>query len=308
VDDPPTYSDPIIIPITMTIPWPHEAWRRSAGRFDIDGQANPPDFNTPERRAFERMLAAQNDVLAHQARIDAAMYAYASEARARRAATSPVPERLGPNIQDAAADFTVPEWAPVPLPPLLMPDPPPPSMEAAIAEAARRAGRRLRYVGSEIEHGDVGAAAGHLLGTPYPAEVDDPAGTVFHNETPKPEEARAPELDAAADLAERDLEKRRGKALDERHHNDAEQDRLGNPVLRPDGEPFQHDNEVNEAQRGLQREIRALRKKIDHYDQFVDPPPVASIKRAQQILDKLQEFLNESRQRVPRIKSNKRGQ
>jgi hypothetical protein len=277
VDDPPTYSDPIIIPITMTIPWPHEAWRRSAGRFDIDGQANPPDFNTPERRAFERMLAAQNDVLAHQARIDAAMYAYASEARARLlAAAPPASNRLDPNIQDAAADFTVPEWAPASLPPLLMPDPPPPSMEAAIAEAARRAGRRLGYVGSEIGQGDIGGAARHaLLHTPFPADVDAPAGTVFHNEAPKPKKTPEPRatLDEAADETEHYIEDRQADQLNERHLQDAEQDILGNPVRDENSEPYDHLQEVNNAQRGVNGYLDALEKKITHYSSYVQPKP-----------------------------------
>jgi hypothetical protein len=216
VDDPPAYSDPIIIPITMTIPWPHEAWRRSAGRFDIDGQANPPDFNTPERRAFERMLAAQNDVLAHQVGIETAMDAYLAELRARperppgsasentvlaeyrarRAAAlaappAPTPDRPDPNSQDAPADFTVAERTPMPPPPILIPGSPSPPATAAIADTAHKARQIVPDIGGEIKGGEISAA-----------------GAVSHNETPAPEKGTKPpvrsaDMDKATDEVEK---------------------------------------------------------------------------------------------------------
>ena len=77
------------------------------------------------------------------------------------------------------AQLAIPGAPPLPIPPDALPASPTPQQWGA---ALDRAGRRLDYAGSEIAHGHVGSAAGHLiLGNPYPPGVDDPgpeAGTV----------------------------------------------------------------------------------------------------------------------------------
>lgn len=215
MDDPPRHSDPIILPITLTIPDP--GGPRPSGRWGRIGSV-PPGADDPDW--FRRQVEADKRIRA---------------------------------IQANAGRF--PLYRPVPWP---MPGADAPS-SAEIMEEVRQARRRAGFALGEIAQGEYGSAAGHLLlGRPYPAEVDDPAGAIVRNEapadaTPPAEPSRAPKLNEENAKAGKSMADRLAGPLDERHLQDAEQDRLGKPVRDKDGKIYDHESEVAEAKQGLKK-------------------------------------------------------
>ena len=74
----------------------------------------------------------------------------------------------------------------------VLPDPPPSRLQETLDAMLRRAEQRAAYARGEIEQGDYGSAAGHLLlGRPFPASVDDPSPPIVHNEANEENDPRA---------------------------------------------------------------------------------------------------------------------
>ncbi len=163
VADPPRYSDPIVIPITITIPD-----LRPPPATDRWGQLRPaihPSVDDPGW--FQRQAASAARNLANLEKM-----------------------LEWPSVGSLSWGLSNP-----------------------LGEMGRRAGRRGAYARGEIEQGDFGSAAGHLLlGKPFPADVDDPLGPFMHSEAPE-EGAKDPpkrnaELDAKTAGLEDDMKKR----------------------------------------------------------------------------------------------------
>jgi hypothetical protein len=212
--DPPGYSDPIVIPITLTIADPRPQNRGGRRR-----RSQHPSFTDPTW--FKRSAYAPGLTFAQYMR--------------------PLPLNV-----------------PVPMPSWPLDE----AHRLELAGMMERARRRAREAAEEIERGEYGAAGGHLLlGQPYPAEVDDPAPIILRNETQGPA-GKKPyqgdiEIDQEIDKAEKDFEARRAHALDERHLQDAEGDRRGEPIIKKTGKPYDHENEVAEGRKGLGNQVKA---------------------------------------------------
>ena len=193
--------------------------------------------------------------------------------------------------------------------PLVVPVPPDLPSASDFDAAVARARRRARQAAGEIGRGEYGAAAGHLLlGQPFPAEVDDPDPTILHTDladTPRRQPPKGEvELDQAVAEAERDLEARQADSLNERHLQAAEADRRGEPVMGPDGRPFQHEKEVAQSRRGLAKRLDKLLDKLHHEeDHASSEPSEEALERARLMVQKIEEFLGKVDRRLPGLQT-----
>ena len=167
---------------------------------------------------------------------------------------------------------------------------------------------KAKTTAGRVGGGEAGSASETSAGRPFgerqmdkaPAGREDRRADVGAEEEPELPPGRGLDLDRAITRAESSFKARQADALNEEHLSAAEGDLRNQPVVNDaTGQAFDHLTEVRDAQRGLENDIQRLQRKVDHYEQFVDPRPQGSISDANKLLTAMRQFLDYTKSRVP---------
>lgn len=98
---------------------------------------------------------------------------------------------------------------------------------------------------------------------------------------------RQKDLDELAEKVKERTEQRLNDPLNEKHLDAAIRERNGEVVSRKSGgDPYDHVTEVDDARRGLKKDIKKLENKIEHYENYGDDEKsLGSLEDAKDVLD-----------------------